>query len=107
MCGRLHRRVVDRSRRRDADAAALPAAAAQGAFTSRHAPIPLTLALTLCAVSGVAEVCHADLHRGADGRQLHPDEEGPGHVPVSPAHRCIRGGGGDGKTLAALPLCFT
>ncbi len=100
--------MVDRSRRRDADAAALPAAAAQGAFTP---PPPRSytaaLALTLCAVSGVAEVCHADLHRGTDGRQLHPDEEGPGHVPVPPAHRCSRGSGGDGKALSALTLCFT
>lgn len=50
-------------------------------------------------VSGVAQVRDADLHRGTNGGQLHSDEEGPGHLPLSSAYRCRGGGGGDGKHL--------
>lgn len=39
---------------------------------------------------------HADLHGGPDGGQLDPDEEGPGHLPLPPAHRGRGGGRRDG-----------
>lgn len=54
---------MDRARRRHADAAAVPAEA----------------------TSHVEELQDAHLHRRADGRQLHPDEEGPQDVPLSAA----------------------
>lgn len=48
-------------------------------------------------LAGLAQVQDAYLHGGADGRQQHPDEEGPDHLPVPPAHHRGGGGGGDGE----------
>lgn len=79
---RQHRHLVDRARRRPADAAALPAQAAP------H----------------LEELQDAHLHRRPDGGQLHPDEEGPEDVPVPFAYRGRCGGGGDGEWIVGC--CF-
>lgn len=57
------------------------------------------LIFRVCAtlLSGVAKMQHTDLHSGPAGRQQYPDEEGPGYLPISPAHRGRSGGGGDGE----------
>ncbi len=36
--------------------------------------------------SGLEEVQDAHLHRGPDGRQQHPNEKGPDHIPLSSPH---------------------
>lgn len=72
---RQHRHLVDRARRRHADAVAVPPEAAP------H----------------VEELQAAHLHGGPDGGQLHPDEEGLEDVPL-PLENSRRGGGGrDGE----------
>ena len=58
---------------------------------------PHRAALMPPSLAGLAQVQDAYLHGGSDGRQQHPDEEGPDHIPVPPAHHRRGGGGGDGE----------
>lgn len=107
-----HRCVVDRPRWRHADAAALPPPPTQGSGEQSkqgfHSSTRSTNAinhhitqdevvnhnaLRTCQQgclhsSGLEEVQDAHLHCGPDGRQQHPDEKGPDHIPLSPPYRC-------------------